>query len=199
MLANGGFSQAEVDETLEDIVRDGQRASAVIARIRGLFNKVPVERTAIDLDKLIREVANLTRWEMNRRGILVKLELADKLPSVMGDRVQLQQVILNLMTNAADAMENVASDRNELIIRSAEDETGNVVVSVKDCGVGIDAPNSKRLFDSFFTTKSDGMGMGLAICKSITEAHGGTIWASPNADGGSTFQFTLPAMREGVS
>jgi signal transduction histidine kinase len=199
MLANGGFSLVEVDETLEDIVRDGQRASAVIARIRGLFNKAPTERTAIDLNQLIREVVNLTRWEMNRRCVLVKMDLANKLPSVLGDRVELQQVILNLMTNAADAMEHVASDRRELVIRSAEDDTKSVVVSVKDHGVGIDTRNSKRLFDSFFTTKPHGMGMGLAICKSITEAHGGRIWGSPNPDGGSTFQFMLPGIPEGIS
>src|SRR5262249_29033692 len=144
MLANGGFSLAEVDEALEDIVRDGQRASAVIARIRGLFKKAPVERPVIDLNKLIRELANLTRWEMNRRGILVKLELADKLPCVLGDRVQIQQVILNLMTNAADAMEHVERDRRELFIHTAEDDLGSVVVSVKDCGVGIDTRNIRR-------------------------------------------------------
>lgn len=193
MLAGSEFNLAEIGEALEDIIRDGQRASTVITRIRGLFKKASVERGAIDLNELIREVINLTRWEMNRRGISLKLDLAEKLPSVQGDRVQLQQVILNLMTNGADAMDDLARERRELVILSAEDRSGNVVVSVKDCGVGIDARHRERLFDSFFTTKPGGMGMGLAICKSITEAHGGTIWACPNADGGTTFQFTLPS------
>jgi signal transduction histidine kinase len=199
MLADDRFGRTEVDEALEDIARDGQRASAVITRIRGLFNKAPVERSAIDLNELIREVVNLTRWEMNRRGVLVKLDLADKLPSVLGDRVQLQQVILNLMSNGADAMENVVRQKRELVIRTAKDRTGSVLVAVKDRGAGIDVANSHRLFDSFFTTKPGGMGMGLAICKSITESHGGTIWANRNADEGSTFQFTLAGIQESVS
>jgi C4-dicarboxylate-specific signal transduction histidine kinase len=127
---------------------------------------------------------------MNRRGILVKLELADKLSFVLGDRVRLQQVILNLTTNAADGIENGERDRRELVICSAEDGMGNDVVSAKDCGMGIDSKNSRRLFDSFFTTKPDGMGMGLAIFESITEALGGRIWASPNPDVGSKFHFT---------
>ncbi len=196
LLAGGGPNLTEVDEALEDIIRDGQRASAVIARIRGLFKKAPVERGAIDLNELIREVVNSTRWEMNPRGMLIRLELADKLPLVWGDRVQLQQVILNLMTNAADAMEHLARERRELIIRSTVDHLGNVLVSVQDRGVGIEARDSERLFDSFFTTKPGGMGMGLAICKSITESHGGRIWASRNSDEGSTFQFTLSSIRE---
>jgi signal transduction histidine kinase len=191
MLASGEYNVAELVEALEDVARDGQRASAVIARIRGLFNKAPTERGAIDLNELIREVVNLTRSQMNRKGVLVKLELAEQLPAVLGDRVQLQQVILNLMTNGADAMEHLERDRRELVIRSAADDVGNVRVSVQDRGVGIDARNSECLFDSFFTTKPGGMGMGLAICKSITESHGGRIWASRNAEEGSTFQFTL--------
>lgn len=198
MLAGGEFNLAEVDDALGDISRDGQRASAVISRIRGLFNKAPLERAALDLNELIREVVNLCRWEMTRRGVVVKLALVDHLPSVQGDRVQLQQVILNLMTNAADAMEHVERGRRELTVRSATDRARNVFVSVKDCGVGIDPQNSEHLFDSFFTTKPGGMGMGLAICKSITESHHGTICASSNSDRGSTFTFILPGIQENV-
>jgi signal transduction histidine kinase len=199
LLAGEDFDLAEVREALEDIVRDGQRASAVIARIRGLLRKTPPERAAINVNELIREVIALTRWEMNRRGIAVRLELAEHLPGVLGDRVQLQQVFLNLMTNGADAMESMAKDKRELVLRSAEEPAEGVRVSVKDHGVGIDPRNSERLFDSFFTTKPGGMGMGLAICKSIVEAHGGRIWASPNGDGGSTFQLALPRIRESTS
>jgi signal transduction histidine kinase len=199
MLGRGGFDLPELLEALDDITRDGQRASAVIARIRGLLKKAPAERTAINLNELIREVIALTRWEMNRRRILVKLALADNLPFVRGDRVQLQQVILNLMTNGADALELVAPEKRELVIRSAADDTPGILVSVRDSGVGIDPHNRERLFDSFFTTKPGGMGMGLAICKSIIEAHGGRIWASLNPGGGSTFQFTLSDIQEGAS
>jgi signal transduction histidine kinase len=199
MLARGGFDLPELLEALDDITRDGQRASAVIARIRGLLKKAPAERTAINLNELIREVITLTRWEMNRRRIIIKLELADNLPCVRGDRVQLQQVLLNLMTNGADALELVAPEKRELVLRSAVDGTPGILVSVSDSGVGIDPHNSERLFDSFFTTKLGGMGMGLAICKSIIEAHGGRIWASLNPDGGSTFQFTLSDIQEFAS
>lgn len=198
MLARGTFDVAEVREILEDIARDGQRASAVIARIRQLLQKAPGQRRALEVNELIREAVLLTKGEMTRRRVAVKLELTEQLPSVLGDRVQLQQVILNLMTNGADAMDRVEGERRELEIRSTQEQNGNVLVSVTDCGSGVDPHNRERLFDSFFTTQPGGMGMGLAICKSITEAHGGRIWASPNAGRGSTFQFTLPGIREDV-
>jgi signal transduction histidine kinase len=199
MLARGGFELPELLEALEDITRDGQRASDVIARFRGLLKKAPASRAAIDLNELLREAVTLTRWQMNRRKITAQLELADALPRVLGDRVQLQQVILNLLTNGADAMERVAPAQRKLVLRSAVDDTANVLVSVRDFGVGIDPDNSERLFDSFFTTKPGGMGMGLAICKSIIQAHGGRLWASRNADVGSTFQFALSGIQEGAA
>jgi signal transduction histidine kinase len=199
LLAKGDSDLTELLEALEDISRDGKRANAVIERIRGLLHKTPTERVVIDLNELIREVVNLTRWEKIRKGVLVKLELGDNLPPVLGDRVQLQQVILNLMSNGADAMEDLARERRELIIGSSVEQAGSVTVWVRDRGVGIDAQNSERLFDSFFTTKPGGMGMGLAICKSILEAHGGRIWASRNSEEGSTFQFTLSGIPERVS
>jgi signal transduction histidine kinase len=199
MLGGGGFDLEEVREALADISRDGQRASAVIARIRGLLNKAPAERTALDISDLIREVVALARWEMRRRGVRVKLELADRLPLVLGDRVQLQQVILNLMTNGADAMEHVAPKGRELVIRSAAYGARGIRVSVQDHGIGIAPENRERLFDSFFTTKPGSMGMGLAICKSIMESHGGKIWVRPDTEVGSTFQLTLSGIREGAS
>lgn len=196
MLAGGGYDLPELLEALADITRDGQRASAVIARIRGLLKKAPTQRTAVDLNEVLREVIVLTRWEMSRRRIQVKLELADKLPCVRGDRVQLQQVILNLVINGADAMELVAPEKRVLLLRTALYDRDCILVSVTDAGIGIDPQHSERLFDSFFTTKPGGMGMGLAICKSILDAHGGRIWASSNADGGSTFQLILAGLRE---
>ena len=199
MLAGGDFDVAEVREALRDITRDGQRASAVIARVRGSFRKGPAERSPVDVNDLIREVSALTRVEMARRGIAVKLALAEGLPPVPGDRVQLQQVLLNLLANGADAMDRVARDGRELTIHSAGDGAGGVTVAVTDAGAGIDPGDVDRVFDTFFTTKPGGMGMGLAIGKSIVEAHGGRITARPDAGGGTTFQFTLPAIREGPS
>src|SRR5262249_3815684 len=134
--------------------------------------------------------------EMAKRGVTLKLDLADRLPPVVGNRIQLQQVILNLTTNAADAMERVARDLRELVIRSSGDAVGTVAVAVRDAGVGIDPKNVDRVFDPFFTTKRSGMGMGLAICKSIIKAHDGVIWARTNPDRGATFHFTLPAVQE---
>jgi PAS domain S-box-containing protein len=188
MLASGGFDLEEMGEALRDISQDGQRASAVLARIRGFLQKAPAERAPVDVNALLREVSILMRSEMARRGVTIKLELDEKLPAVLGDRVQLQQVILNLLANGADAMDGVA---RELVLHSTVGEMG-IAVAVQDAGVGLDPRTSGRIFDAFFTTKPGGTGMGLALCKSIIEAHGGRIWARPNAERGTTFQFTLP-------
>src|SRR5262249_10684550 len=176
--------------------REGQRAAAVIARIRAFLQHAPAERSPVNVNDLVREVAALTRAEMVRKGITVRLELAGGLPRVSADRVQLQQVILNLMANGADAMAGTPREARELVLRSASAEAGSVSVAVRDSGVGLDPATAERLFDTFFTTKPGGMGMGLAICKSIVAAHGGRIWATANPDRGATFQFTLPGTRE---
>ncbi len=199
MLAGEGFDIGEVREALKDITEDGQRASAVVSRIRDFLQNAPAQRLPVDVNDLIREVAALINREMARRGAALKLELAENLPLVLGDQVQLQQVILNLLANGADAMDREASDIHELVIRSTGDGAGTVTVAVSDAGVGVDSQNLDRVFEAFFTTKPGGTGMGLAICKSIVEAHGGRIWANPNADGGTTFQFTLPGRRESAS
>jgi C4-dicarboxylate-specific signal transduction histidine kinase len=196
MLAAGGFRPEEVEEALEDIVSDGQRASEVIGRIRGFLQNAPAEHSPVEVNNLIREMAALVRGEMAKRGVTIKLELADRLPLVTGNRIQLQQVILNLTTNAADAMDRVARGLRELVIRSSGDATGTVAVAVRDAGIGIDPKNLDRVFDAFFTTKPSGMGMGLAICKSIIKAHDGAIWVRSNPDRGATFHLTLPAARE---
>jgi signal transduction histidine kinase len=197
-LLAGGFDAAEVGEALQDISQDGQRASAVIARIRGLLQKAPTTRAPVDLNEILREAAALMRVDLARRGIALRLELAEGLPAALGDRVQLQQVILNLMVNAAEAMGPAARGRRELVLRSTRDETGAVVAAVQDSGMGLDPRTAGRVFDAFFTTRPGSLGMGLAICKSIVEAHGGRIWASPNAAGGATFQFTAPGVGEGA-
>jgi signal transduction histidine kinase len=192
MLASGRFVVADMREALEDITRDGQRASAVIARIRGFLQKGLALRAPVDVNDLVREVAGLGRSEMALRGVALRLELAADLPPVLGDRVQLQQVVLNLITNGADAMDRVARDLRELVVSSTAGEGDTVRVVVRDAGVGLDPRNCDRIFEPLFTTKAGGMGMGLAMCKTILEAHGGKIWAVPNPDVGTSIQFTLP-------
>jgi signal transduction histidine kinase len=189
---------AEVREALEDIVADGQRASAVIARVRSFLQRSPLPRLPVDVNDLIREVSALMRSEMTRRGIAVQLELAHELPWVHGDRVQLQQVLVNLLVNAADAMDTVHRDLRELLVRSTADLANTVTVAVQDVGSGIEPRARDHIFEALFTTKSDGSGMGLAICKSIVEAHGGRVWADSISGVGTTVRFTLPAHQEGV-
>jgi signal transduction histidine kinase len=196
MLADGTGDPAEVREALQDISQDGQRASAVLARIRGFVQKGPARRTPVDLNDLIREVAALVRGEMARRRVAVRLELAGALPAVLGDPVQLQQVVLNLLANGADAMAGLAPEARQLVVRSGADGAGSVTVAVADAGVGLGPGGNDHLFDAFFSTKPDGMGMGLAISKSIVQAHRGSIRAVPNAGRGATVQFTLPALGE---
>jgi signal transduction histidine kinase len=184
----------DVEEALDDIIRDGQRASAVIGRVRGFFQKTPPERVALNVNDIIHEVAALLRFDLARRGIILKLALEEELPPVLGDRIQLQQVVVNLLSNGADAMEGIARESRELAIRSTTEESGAVSIFVKDAGIGIDPGNREHLFEAFFTTKPGSMGMGLAICKSIVEAHRGRIEARSNGDRGTTFSFTLPGL-----
>ena len=195
LLTGGAHDMELVREALQDITQDGQRASAVIARIRALLKKAPAAFAPLEVNDLIQEVSKLVRSEMAKKGIELKLELAKSVPLVLGDRIQLQQVILNLLANGADAMEH-AGDSHELIIRSTVSGDGTVTVAVADTGAGIDPGTLNHVFDAFFTTKTQGMGMGLAICKSIVEAHGGSIGVEPNAGCGATVQFTLPGLRE---
>ncbi len=199
LLARPKCDMGEIREAVEDIIQDGRRASAVISRIYGSLRNAPLQRQPLNINELISEVANLMRREITRRRITVKLELVESLPQVLGDAVQLQQVILNLMANGADAMDRVVRDQREMLVRSSLNGNGAVVTSVSDVGVGIDPRSLDRIFSTFFTTKPGGMGMGLAICKSIIEGHGGTISVSRNAKWGTTFQFTLPAIVEGAT
>jgi C4-dicarboxylate-specific signal transduction histidine kinase len=175
------------------IIRDANRAGEVIRRIRALLKKAGPERTPLDLNEIIGDVAALAQGEVRRNQGVLRTELAAGLPRVVGDRVQLQQVILNLIMNGVEAMAAVQDRSRELVVRTQRGESGGVLVAVQDSGTGLDAENVNRLFDAFFTTKTQGMGMGLSISRSIVEAHGGRLWATANAGHGATFRFTLPA------
>jgi len=183
----------EARQAVERIIKDSYRASEVISRIRTLVKKAPPRNDRVDLNEVILEVLALAQNQARRSRVELKRELADNLPAVNGDRVQLQQVILNLVVNG---MESIATSRNgerELSISTGKDESNNLVVAVRDSGHGLDAANLERVFDAFFTTKPEGMGMGLAISRTIIESHGGRLWTTSNSPHGAVFQFTLPA------
>jgi signal transduction histidine kinase len=189
----------EVREALMRMIGDGKRASGIIQRIRALTKKTETQSAPVDLNNVISESVSLVSREVSSHRVALRVELMSGLPSVLGDGLQLQQVIINLIMNGIQAMASVDDRSCELTIRSRADETGQVLVSLQDSGVGIDPQNASRLFDAFFTTKPDGMGMGLSICRTIIDAHGGRLWASGNAGPGATFQFSLPAVRQPVS
>jgi signal transduction histidine kinase len=178
--------------SFELIVADGHRAGAVIESIRAIFKKDARNRTSLDINELIGEALALTRGDLQRHGILVRAEPKEQLPRVRGDRIQLQQVLLNLITNAIDSM--VAKEGSRVLcVRSEGGDGGSVIVSVADTGTGIGSQELGRIFNPLFTTKSGGMGMGLSICRSIIEAHDGQLWVAPNKPEGAVFQFMLRA------
>jgi signal transduction histidine kinase len=183
---------------VEWVIDDANRASEVIRRVRALANKTSTEKVPLDVNDVVREVIALVQRELTRHRVSLRTELARALPMIFGDRVQLQQVIINLVMNGIEAMQSVTDRPRELAIRSGQDETQQVLVSVTDCGVGISDQDVDRLFNAFFTTKSSGMGMGLSICRSIVEAHGGRLWATSNVPYGAVFQFTLPVNADTV-
>jgi PAS domain S-box-containing protein len=188
-----------VRRSVEWVIEDGNRASEVIRRVRALANKTDVAKAPLDINNVVREVVVLVQRELISHQVSLQMELAPALPMILGDRVQLQQVIINLVMNGIEAMQPVTDRPRELVIRSRQDEAHHVLLSVADCGVGISAENAGRLFNAFFTTKSDGMGMGLSICRSIVEAHGGRLSATANLPHGAAFQFTLPVNTANVS
>jgi C4-dicarboxylate-specific signal transduction histidine kinase len=180
----------------EWIVEDGNRASEVIRRVRALAKNIDIEKAPLDINHVASEAMVLVRRELLSHDVSERLELAPDLPAIFGDRVQLQQVIINLVINAVEAMESVADRPRELTIRSGRDSTDRVFLTIADSGVGISDANAERVFAPFFTTKSSGMGMGLSICRSIVEAHEGRLSASRNAGYGASFRFVLPAHEE---
>ena len=186
----------EVRASLSRIVEDGKRAGNVISGIRTLVNKLPPRKDRFDLNEAILEMVALTRSEVLNHGILLQTELAPGLSRVDGDRTQLQQVILNLILNAVEAMGGSDEGTRELSINTEREAAGGVLVTVRDSGPGLDPADTERVFTAFYTTKPKGMGMGLAICRSMVEAHGGRMWASANEPRGAVFQFTLPLERD---
>ena len=182
----------EVRQAVEAIIRDGTRASSVLVRIRGLLRRGERLRERSDINDVIREVIALSDGELRRNGASLRTEMPGNLPPVVVDRVLLQQVILNLIMNAVEAMRAVSDRVRVLRIRTEEQPSGSIVVLVQDSGVGIDPKHSSRMFEPFYTTKVEGIGMGLTISRSIIEAHGGRLWAVANDGPGSTFCFTLP-------
>jgi C4-dicarboxylate-specific signal transduction histidine kinase len=186
-------SWQDVHDAVSGIVQAGRRASDVIARIRLMLGKATPQATLLDVNEIIREVVGWTRSELTKKRIVVTTDLASELPCVRGDPVQLQQVLVNLIRNAVDAMVDVHERSSTLTIRSSSNHEGLVDVAVVDSGIGIDPKLRARIFDPFFTTKSGGMGMGLAICRSIIESYGGRLDATSNQEGGTTLRFVLHA------
>jgi len=181
----------ELRAAIREIVNDGARASAVISRIRGLLMKETPRRTELDINEVIQDVTRLLRHELTRNRVSLRTDLAPDLPYVLGDRVQLQQVMLNLIMNGIDAMSTINDRPRELLIKSAKHSDG-VLVQVQDSGPGVDPEQADRIFEPFFTDKPEGIGMGLSISRSIVESHGGRLWAVAGANG-ALFEFTLPA------
>jgi PAS domain S-box-containing protein len=195
-LARPAPDVEEVKEGVEEIISDGRRASEVLKRIRALVKNTAPERGPLDVNTAIDEVLALTRHELERNRVAVQTMLSPDLPLIQADRIQVQQVVLNLVMNAIEAMREIDNRPRVLTLTSAFGGNQDVAVSVEDCGVGLNTANLGRLFDAFFTTKVEGMGMGLSICNSIVRAHGGRLMAAAGAIHGAVFRFTLPAMGE---
>jgi C4-dicarboxylate-specific signal transduction histidine kinase len=183
----------EVREALGCIVGDTDRAGNIIKRIRDHIKKAPPQKHHFDLNEAIDEAIGLARSAIAGHAVSLHTHFTEKLPPVRGDRVQLQQVLLNLVLNAVEAMDAVKAEARELSISTEQTQTKGVLVAVRDSGPGIDPKNLERVFEAFYTTKSNGVGMGLAICRSIIEAHGGRLWAEANELRGAVFRFTLPS------
>jgi signal transduction histidine kinase len=179
-------------ETARRTIRDGHRASDVITRLRNLYSKKEVTPEAVDLNDATREVIALSSSDLQRNRVDLRAELADDLPPIIGDRVQLQQVILNLLTNASDAMRSVDDRPRQIVIRTQRDEADGVRLSVRDAGAGFQPQSADKLFEAFYTTKSGGMGIGLSVSRSIIEGHHGRLWATRRDGHGAAFTFSVP-------
>jgi PAS domain S-box-containing protein len=188
----------EVRQALGLVLESGVRAGEVMDRIRALAKKAPPRKDSLEINEVILEVIALTSREMEKNGISAHTQLAESLPAIQGDRVQLQQVIVNLLMNAIEAMSGMSDGPRELLISTANSDPG-VLVSVRDSGPGLTPESVERLFESFYTTKPGGLGMGLSICRSIVEAHDGRLWAGANLPRGASFQFALPAIANAAS
>ena len=182
----------EVQRALTGVIEAGKRATDILTRIRAMFKKTPPRKEPSDVNEAILGLVTLTRGEALKNGVSVETRLGDDVPLIQADRVQLQQVILNLIMNAVEAMSGVSQGSRELLITTQKDASGGILVAVQDSGPGLSSESCERVFDAFYTTKADGTGMGLSICRSIVEQYGGRIWASRKAGPGATIQFTLP-------
>jgi PAS domain S-box-containing protein len=196
-LASSPPDLDEVKDAVDEIVRDARRASEVLSRIRAMLKSTAPARVQVDVNHEIAEVLELTRHELQRHSVSVQTDLHSNLPTIPADRVQLQQVVLNLVMNGIDAMRMVTDRSRILTVRSQLDDRDNIVVNVADSGVGLDPANRERIFDTFFTTKAEGMGMGLAISNSIVESHHGRLWVEPGSPFGAVFGFALPMVAGG--
>jgi len=174
------------------VVTEGQRAGAIITRIRALIKKTPPHKDWLDINDTIRDVLALARSEVQRHGVVVETHLAEEVPLVRADRIQIQQVLLNLLINALEALSGVGDGPREVEVRSEPDAASGVLVTVRDSGPGLDPQRLDRLFEAFYTTKPQGLGLGLAISRRIIEAHGGRLWATANVPHGAVVQFTVP-------
>jgi signal transduction histidine kinase len=186
-------------ETARRSIRDGNRAADVITRLRALFSEEELTLELLDLNEVTQEVIALSLSDLQANRIALQSELAEDLPTITGDRVQLQEVILNLLRNASDAMVDVHDRPRQLLIRTERDDGDHLRVSVRDAGVGVDPENINKLLDAFYTTKSGGMGIGLSVSRSIIERHHGRLWAEPNHGPGATFSFSIPRDPETVT
>jgi C4-dicarboxylate-specific signal transduction histidine kinase len=196
-LATGTPNLEQLREAIAEIVEDARRVSAIISRVRTLLKKGAPDRVALAINDVIQDVTVLVRNEAARNGVQVRLDLAPVLPPLVGDRVQLQQVLINLVMNGIDAMRSVTDRPRKLDIKSAKHADG-VLIQVRDSGLGLAQDRLERVFEPFFTTKPQGIGMGLSISRSIIESHGGRLWTVP-VPNGALFQFTLPTNWNGVS
>ena len=194
-LSHGDLDTAKVEQLLRRIVSNARRASDIVQRIRNMATKHEPELSSLDLNEVVEEALLFVREELDARSIKLSVKLDDGLPVVLGDRVQLQQVIVNLLVNSAQAVAQVLRPLRRITLSTRTDENGAVGFSIQDSGPGIPDENLDRVFESFFTTKEGGMGIGLAICRSVIVAHGGRITVSNHSGGGAQFQFTIPALR----
>jgi C4-dicarboxylate-specific signal transduction histidine kinase len=189
----------EAQVAIERIVTDGHRAGKVIKRIRALVKKTDTQMAPVKLNELVSETVDLVRHELLSNHVMLEAELATEALVVLGDKIQLQQVLLNMIMNGIEAMQPIKDRPRELIVRSENVSAQQAQITVKDCGIGIPVESAQRIFEAFMTTKATGMGMGLSICRSIIEAHAGSIWASPSEPHGAAVQFTIPLHRSIVS
>ena len=192
-LANQPPNIEKVGQAVDRIAKDANRAGEVIGRVRNLVRRTPPRMVSLNINEVIQEVAALTEAEINKKQISFRAQLAGNIPLVRGDRIQLQQVILNLIINAIEAIATAGGVARDLFVCSAIEESGGILVAVRDSGVSVNPDKLDQVFEAFYTTKDGGMGMGLTICRSIIEAHGGRLWMTPNSPRGVLVQFILPS------